>query len=86
MLTKIEIKYKKIPDLEKKINKYESMGKDGALLSEVVTEEMIAKIISKSTNIPITKIMKGEKEKLLNPEKREEMKKRGGENNGKTKF
>ena len=61
-----EIKYKKIPDLEKKINKYESMGKDGALLSEVVTEEMIAKIISKSTNIPITKIMKGEKEKLLN--------------------
>ena len=61
-----EIKYKKIPDVENKLNKYENIGKDGSLLSEVVTEEMIAKIISKSTNIPITKIMKGEKEKLLN--------------------
>ena len=61
-----EIKYKKIPDLEKKILKYENLNKEGSLLSEIVTEEMIAKIISKSTNIPITKIMKGEKEKLLN--------------------
>ena len=61
-----EIKYNTIPTLERKLNDYEKLGKEGSLLSEVVTEEMIAKIISKSTNIPITKIMKGEKEKLLN--------------------
>ncbi len=61
-----EIKYNTIPSLERKLNDYEKLGKEGSLLSEVVTEEMIAKIISKSTNIPITKIMKGEKEKLLN--------------------
>ena len=61
-----EIKYNTIPSLELKLNDYEKLGKEGSLLSEVVTEEMIAKIISKSTNIPITKIMKGEKEKLLN--------------------
>lgn len=61
-----EIKYNTIPSLEQKLNDYEKLGKEGSLLSEVVTEEMIAKIISKSTNIPITKIMKGEKEKLLN--------------------
>ena len=61
-----ELKYNTIPELEKKLQDYETSSKEGSLLSEIVTEEMIAKIISKSTNIPITKIMKGEKEKLLN--------------------
>ena len=61
-----ELKYNTIPELEKKLQDYETLNKEGSLLSEIVTEEMIAKIISKSTNIPITKIMKGEKEKLLN--------------------
>lgn len=61
-----ELKYNLIPQLEQQLQKYEQESKDGNLLSEVVTEEMIAKIISKSTNIPISKIMKGEKEKLLN--------------------
>ena len=61
-----EIKYKEIPVLEKQIQELEEKTKANLLVSEVVTEEMIAKIISKSTNIPITKIMKGEKEKILN--------------------
>ena len=61
-----EIKYKEIPILEKQIQELEEKTKANQLVSEVVTEEMIAKIISKSTNIPITKIMKGEKEKILN--------------------
>ena len=61
-----ELKYNTIPELEKKIQEYETLGKNDSLLSEVVTEEMIAKIISKNTNIPISKILKGEKEKLLN--------------------
>ncbi|MBP5408338.1 MAG: AAA family ATPase [Bacilli bacterium] len=61
-----EIKYNKIPSLEKELENIEIETKNNNLLSEVVTEEMIAKIISKSTNIPITRIMKGEREKVLN--------------------
>lgn len=61
-----ELKYNIIPQLEKQLESYEQASKEGNLLSEVVTEEMIAKIISKNINIPISKIMKGEKEKLLN--------------------
>lgn len=61
-----ELKYKEIPELEKKLSQIESKEKGDNLLSEVVTEEMIAKIVSKSTNIPVSKIMKGDKEKVLN--------------------
>ena len=60
-----ELKYQTIPALEKNLENYENLEKQDSLVSEVVTEELIAKIISKSTNIPISKIMKGEKEKLL---------------------
>ena len=63
--TASEIKYKSIPDLENKLQAATEQTKNNDLLNEVVTEEMIAKIISKSTNIPITKIMKGDKEKVL---------------------
>ena len=61
-----ELKYQEIPNLEKKLNELQSEEKKDNLLSEVVTEEMIAKVISKNTNIPISKIMKGEREKVLN--------------------
>ncbi len=44
------------------------------MLSDTVTEDSIANIISKWTNIPVTKLAMGEKEKLLNLEN--EMKKR----------
>ena len=43
------------------------------MLSDTVTEDSIASIISKWTNIPVTKLAMGEKEKLLNLEN--EMKK-----------
>ena len=60
------IKYQEIPALEEKLREYEEKTKDHQLLNEVVTEDMIAKLISKSTNIPIARIVKGEKEKVLN--------------------
>ncbi len=60
-----ELKYQTIPALEEKLNNYETQEKNDSLIKEIVTEELIAKLISKSTNIPINKIMKGEKEKLL---------------------
>ncbi len=61
-----EIKYQEIPNLEQKLTDLEQQEKTSNILSEIVTEEMIAKIISKMTSIPITKIMKGDKEKVLN--------------------
>ena len=62
-----------IPSLEKEIE--ELRGSDTSkILSDTVDEEDIAKIISKWTNIPVTKLVSGEREKLLNLE--ENMKKR----------
>ncbi len=60
-----EIKYKSIPEVEKKLNDLEQATTGNKLLSEVVTSDIVAKIISKNTNIPISKIMKGDKEKVL---------------------
>lgn len=60
-----EIKYSKIPLIEKEINNFESLKKKDNILSEEVNSDTIAKIISKNTNIPISKIMKGDREKVL---------------------
>jgi len=60
-----ELKYSTIPTLEKKISEYEKMEREDSLLSEVVTSEVVSKIISKNTNIPVSKIMKGDREKVL---------------------
>ena len=60
-----ELQYKTIPELEKKLSDSDKVSKDGKLLSEVVDEEQIAKIISRMTNIPLSKIEKGDREKVL---------------------
>ncbi len=60
-----ELIYKIIPTLEKEIAEYEQKSTDTKMISEVVTENDIADIISKSTNIPISKLVQGDKEKLL---------------------
>ena len=59
-----ELQYKTIPELEKML-KEQDVDKDNKLLSQVVDEEQIGKIISKMTNIPLSKIEKGEREKVL---------------------
>jgi len=70
-----ELQYSKIPELEKLIQKMSEDGnKEGKLLTEVVSEESITEIVSKWTHIPITKLMSGDKEKLLHLE--ETLKKR----------
>ena len=61
-----ELQYSTIPALQKKIDEYQAKSKDDHLLSESVTEEDIAEVVSKWTNIPISKLMQGEKEKILN--------------------
>ncbi|MDY5853861.1 MAG: AAA family ATPase [Bacilli bacterium] len=60
-----ELQYKEIPELEKRLSAIEQLNKSNHIISEVVDEEEIAKIISKNTNIPVSKILKGDKEKVL---------------------
>ena len=60
-----KLQYQTIPELEKKLADL-SITQDERLISEVVDEEAIAKIISKLTNIPLSKIEKGDKEKVIN--------------------
>lgn len=61
-----ELQYQTIPNLEKDIDMMtREASKEGQLLSEVVTESSIAEIVSKWTHIPVTKLMSGDKEKLI---------------------
>ena len=63
-----EIKYSIIPTLEQQIKDLEEKmqsGYDNALLKEEVTENEISEIVSKWTGIPVTKLVEGEREKLL---------------------
>lgn len=60
-----ELQYSEIPHLEKQISDFEHANKDNRLLSETVTEDDIAKVISKATNIPVSKLMQGDREKVL---------------------
>jgi ATP-dependent Clp protease ATP-binding subunit ClpB len=64
-----ELQYSKIPELEKLLEQLtQEIQKEGRLLTEVVNEESIADIVSKWTSIPISKLMSGDREKLLHLE------------------
>ena len=67
------LKHGTIPTLEKELQELTSQNKN-EILSDTIDEESIAKIISKWTNIPVSKLVGEEKNKLLNLE--ENMKKR----------
>ena len=56
-----------IPKLERELSELEEKNKND-ILSDTVGEEEIASIISKWTNIPVSKLTKGDKEKVLNLE------------------
>lgn len=61
-----ELKYGKLPALQKRLTELESVVKSGdALLSDKVTDEEIAKVVAKWTNIPVSKLLEGERAKLL---------------------
>lgn len=70
-LTKMsELQYGTIPALEKQLNDVAShKPHEMKLVRNKVTEEEIAEIVSKWTGIPVTKMLEGEKEKLLHMEK-----------------
>lgn len=66
-----ELRYNKIPQLQKEIEEAERQLKDkpNRLLQEEVDENLIAHIVSKWTGIPVSKMLEGEAERLLNLEK-----------------
>ena len=60
-----ELQYKRIPDLEKRVAELEKINKGDHLLSEVVTEEEVAKVVAKNTHIPVSRLMQGDRDKVL---------------------
>ncbi len=64
-----ELKHGRLPDLERQLNAEEEMlaqkQTGERLLREEVTEEEIAEIISRWTGIPVTRLMEGERQKIL---------------------
>lgn len=69
--TAAQLQYGRLPELKKRLEVEEDKVKseDLSLIHEAVTEEEIAKIISKWTNIPVSKLNESEKEKALNLDK-----------------
>jgi ATP-dependent Clp protease ATP-binding subunit ClpB len=64
-----ELQYGKIPELEKRLQQaLAAEAKVPQLVRNKVTEEEIAEVVSKSTGIPVSKMLEGEKEKLLHLE------------------
>ena len=67
-----ELRYATIPQLRAKLEEAERIlaerEEDGAILKEEVTEEEIAEVVSAWTGIPVSKMMKGEMEKLVDLE------------------
>jgi len=68
-----ELKYGRLPQLQKQLAEFEQKAEhdteNGRLLRDKVTDDEIAKIVCRWTGIPVSKLMEGEKEKLLNMEK-----------------
>ncbi len=64
-----ELKYGRLPQLEKELkeleDKVENQKDEGKLLREEVTEEEISAIVSRWTGVPVTRLVEGEREKLL---------------------
>jgi ATP-dependent Clp protease ATP-binding subunit ClpB len=64
-----ELQYGKIPELEKRLAAAQvAEDKAPTLVRNKVTEEEIAEVVSKWTGIPVSKMLQGEKERLLNME------------------
>ena len=62
-----KLRYSKLPELNAKLTQAQqnSESKHTTLLRDTVTEEEIAKVVSRWTGIPLSKLMEGEREKIL---------------------
>ena len=63
-----ELKYRDIPDLEKRLATIETSGAGGAMVEEAVTPDQIAAVVSRWTGVPVEKMLEGERDKLLKME------------------
>lgn len=67
-----ELKYGRLPELQKKLAEQERIAEENSerstLLRDKVTDEEIARIIERWTGIPVSRLMEGEREKLLHME------------------
>ena len=64
-----KLQYKVIPDLQRQLEEAESSNSiEYTLIRDRVTEEEIAKIVGRWTGIPVSKLMEGEREKLMHLE------------------
>ena len=67
-----ELRYGRIPELQQQLKEAEELLEarqaDGAILKEEVTDDEIAEVVSTWTGIPVTKMMQGEMEKLIDLE------------------
>ena len=67
-----EIQYGRIPQLEKSLETEQArlgeLQKDGVFLKEEVDEEDVAEIVAKWTGVPVSKMLEGEMQKLVNME------------------
>ena len=62
-----ELAYSEIPELENKLKMLESK-KEQKILRKYVSPDEIAEVISKSTGVPVERMLEGEKEKIINME------------------
>jgi len=60
-----ELRHGRIPQLEAELRKLEKSGKATTLFKEEVSGEEIAEIVAKWTGVPVTRLLEGDKEKLL---------------------
>ncbi len=69
-----ELQYGKLPELERRIQEQEAklaeLQKEQRMLKEEVDEEDIAEVVAKWTNIPVSRLMEGEIQKLIHMEER----------------
>src|SRR3989344_5862916 len=64
-----ELQYGRIPELEKQLNAAQAAeGKERKLLRNAVTENEVAEVVSRWTGIPVSRMMEGERDKLLRME------------------
>ncbi|MFA5057946.1 MAG: AAA family ATPase, partial [Opitutaceae bacterium] len=60
-----ELRHGRLPQLERELAALEKKSRERALVKEEVSEEEIAEVVAKWTGVPVTRLMEGEKEKLL---------------------
>ncbi len=60
-----ELRYGQLPELEQQLQRLEQADVSGDLLQEAVTEDDIAEVVARWTQIPVTRLLEGEREKIL---------------------